>query len=107
MINQSDMEKWTKNALDMARFSIETGVKNLDLVQEQTNKAVDFALTAASSLQKETESAYQEWKKATERARRIYTESIENGLEMISKMFDGSGGLIQPKSASFFFLRNQ
>ncbi|MDJ0763593.1 MAG: hypothetical protein QNJ97_11455 [Myxococcota bacterium] len=98
MIGHIDLEKWTKSALDMARFSIETSVRNLELVQEQTNKAVDFAMTAAGQLQKETQNAYHEWQKTADQARRMYVESLENGLEMMSKTFSPPSRTEQPKS---------
>lgn len=84
MLPMNNAAKWSEAMLNLARYWIETGTKNLEIFQEQTTKAMDHAMSTADRLKTETQSAYDEWRRTAEQACRIYAETLENGLSILS-----------------------
>ncbi len=81
--------KWMSDMLAIARVSFETGMRSMNLFQEQAEKAIDFAIGNTAMLQEESKKAVASWMENVRKSRELYAKSIEEGLENIEKQFKG------------------
>ena len=91
MFEQVNVEKFAKEAIDTMRLSIEEGTKNLGLLQDETIRNFELAQAAGSRLQNQLLSAGDQWKKIVLQSRQAYSEALQNGLDMLSNMYNGNG----------------
>lgn len=77
--------QWIQEMIKMARVSLEAGVKNMDAFQAQAEKAMAIAMENAATAQDEARKALDAWMENVNRARKIYTDTIEEGLSSLEK----------------------
>ena len=75
-----------KAIFDIARYSFESGTKNLELAQEQANKGLELAMTTGKDLGEEMLSACQEWQKSSMIASKTYLQNLQNGFDLFEKV---------------------
>jgi hypothetical protein len=85
-----DQTNWTNSVIEMARQSLATGVKNMDIFQSQAKEAVELGMKNASKAQEATQKAFETWPENMDKARRAYIAAIEEGLSYLDQQFSNS-----------------
>ena len=84
-----DQGKWLSDMLQIVRVSLETGMRSMDIFQEQAEKAVEFTLNSANLGQSETHKSLKTWLENVRKARKMYADAIEEGLKNLEEQFGG------------------
>ena len=74
--------------MGIARVSLETGMRSMDLFQQQAEKAAEFAMNNANVVQDETRKAVNEWMKSLQNARKMYEDTLEQGLKNLEEQIN-------------------
>ena len=67
--------------MGIARVSLETGLRSMDIFQQQAEKAIEFTMNNANLVQDETRSVISEWMKNMQNARKMYEDTLQQGLK--------------------------
>jgi len=67
--------------MGIARVSLETGLRSMDIFQQQAEKAIEFTMNNANLVQDETRSVISEWMKNMQKARKMYEDTLQQGLK--------------------------
>jgi len=75
--------------LQIVRVSLETGMRSMDIFQQQAEKAVEFTLNSTNLGQSETQKSLKAWMDNVKKARDMYAQAIEEGLKNLENQFGG------------------
>ena len=67
--------------MGIARVSLETGLRSMDIFQQQAEKAIEFTMNNANQVQDETRSLISDWMKNMQKARKTYEDTLQQGLK--------------------------
>jgi hypothetical protein len=82
-----DQINWTNSMIAMARQSLETGIRNMDIFQSQAEEAIELGMKNADKTQDATRKAMEMWSENMDKARKAYIGAIEEGLSFLEKQF--------------------
>jgi anaerobic ribonucleoside-triphosphate reductase len=82
-----DQTNWTNSVVAMARESLATGVKNMDIFQSQAEEAIEMGMKNANKMQEATRKAYETWSENMDKARKAYISAVEEGLSFLEQQF--------------------
>jgi len=71
--------------MGIARVSLETGLRSMDIFQQQAEKAIEFTMNNANLVQDETRSVISEWMKNMQKARKMYEDTLQQGLKELEE----------------------
>lgn len=83
----SSQEKWMSEMMNIARVSFETGMRSLEIFQNQAEKGIEFMMKNAGLMQDESQKAFQTWMESSRNARKMYTDAIEQGIDHLEHQF--------------------
>ncbi len=77
-----NQQKWITDLMDITKMSIETGMRTMDVFQQQTQKAVELSTYNSTVIQTESQKAFQTWMNNINIAQKIYTDALEEGIQL-------------------------
>ncbi len=83
-----DQGNWLAEMVKIARVSLETGMRSMDIFQQQAEKAIEFTLNSSNLSQDETKKAIHMWMENIKKARQMYADSIEEGIKNLENQFN-------------------
>jgi len=78
-------DEMTRVMLEIARLSFDNGMKNLELCQQQAERAVDLALSNGQAVRDETRQATRNWLAQVRKVCESYAAAVEAGLRMLER----------------------
>jgi hypothetical protein len=82
MIDQKD---WVNELASLTQASIETGMRNMDMLQQQTEKAIDMTLESVNSIQGESQKGVEGLMDGLKKAQKLYKKAAEDALATFQK----------------------
>ncbi|MCP4600990.1 MAG: hypothetical protein GY847_10775 [Proteobacteria bacterium] len=83
----TSQNKLMNDMLNMARSSFDAGANVMDTFEKQAEKAIDLSVSNTDLAQEETRKAFDGWLDNTKKARKIYTDSIEECFTTLEQQF--------------------
>jgi hypothetical protein len=80
-----DQKKWANELATLTRASVETGIRNLDMLQEQTEKAIDLTVKNVYALQEESQKGVGALLGGLKKAQDVYRKTAEQTLADFEK----------------------
>ena len=82
-----DQGQWVNGMLNMARISVETGLRSMDTFQKQAEKAIELTVNNTDLVQDESRKALSGWMDNVKKSHQVYVDAIEEGLSNLEKHF--------------------
>ncbi len=80
-----DQKQWMDEMAGLTRASIETSVRNLDMLREQTEKAIDMTLKSVATFHGESYKGVETLVGGLKKAGKIYKKSAVNAFNVFNK----------------------
>ncbi|MDJ0762596.1 MAG: hypothetical protein QNJ97_06360 [Myxococcota bacterium] len=82
-----DQSQWVQDMIRIARSSFEMGIQSMDMAQAQAQKNIEVMMANAGTQQDVTKSSLESWFDSVNKARKLYLDTIEEGLSNLEQQF--------------------
>ena len=73
-------ENWIKDWMEINKVVYEQSVRNVDIVQQQTMKTVDFNINSFNVISDEIKKGYQSWVANVNQVNKLYQDVVQDGV---------------------------
>jgi hypothetical protein len=85
--NMAYQDKFMGSVMDMTRMSMETGMQSLENIQSQAERAIEMTISNMNVVQEETSKALNSWLDTAKQARKLYSSAIEEGMGTMQQTY--------------------